>query len=129
MTSILAKSKLRGGRPKLAPEDVRKPYGVRLSEREREEVCQRAEEAGLDLSRYCRNAILNADSPRPVPPINLQAWLHLSTLAEALTGPSHIHSPAHGDDGLEERLDELQILLQSTRLALLGIHHTKDEER
>lgn len=128
MTSIVTKSNLRGGRPKLAPEDVRKPYGVRLSEREREEACLRADEAGLDLSSYCRHAILNASSPRPVPPINLQAWLHLNTLAEAIIELSRIHSGDKCDSDLVERLDALEDLLQSTRFALLGIHHTMGDE-
>ncbi|KKC32966.1 hypothetical protein [Devosia psychrophila] len=128
MTSILAKSNPRGGRPKLAPEDVRKPYGIGLSIREREEAGLRADEAGLDLSGYCRNAILNASSPRPVPSINLQAWLQLNTLAEALIGLSRTHSGEIGDDSLVERLGELEDLLQSTRFALLGIHYTTDDQ-
>lgn len=128
MTSIPAKSNPRGGRPKMAPEDLREPYGIRLSIRERDEACVRADEAGLDLSVYCRNAILNASSPRPVPTINLQAWLQLSTLADALIGLSRTHSGNNDVHGLVERLNDLGDLLQSTRFALLGIHHTTGDE-
>lgn len=127
MTSISAiKSSRRGGRPKLAPEDVREAYGVRLSKREREEARHRAEEAGLDLSTYCRNAILNASSPRPVPRINREAWLQLSTLADALTVLSKTQS-ASIRGGSVDQFSALRVLLQSTRFALLGIHHTPDD--
>lgn len=81
MTTISAtKPGRKGGRPKLMTEEVRKPCGVRLSELERLEVRQRADEAGLDFSVYCRNAILNSDAPRVVPTINREAWLKLSAL-------------------------------------------------
>ncbi len=125
MTAIFAtKPGRRGGRPKLRNEDVRRPYGVRLSELERLEAQERAAEAGLDLSTYCRNAILNATTPRPVPPINLDAWLELATLANTLT----MLSRNDGSD-LIQQCDDLRILLKATRMSLLGICHTLDDER
>jgi hypothetical protein len=117
----------RGGRPKLVPEDVRKSYGVRMSARERQEIRGLAKEAGLDFSTYCRNAILNAKAPRPVPAINLKAWLELNSLAEAVVSLS---KKSHSDDAQlsPEQFDELRLLLKSTRLALLGIHHVPEDE-
>ena len=127
MTISATRPSRRGGRPKLTMEDVRKAYGVRLSARERQEVRERADEAGLDFSSYCRNAILNADSPRPVPAINLEAWLELSSLADAVVSLSEHAGPARAQIS-PEQFGALRLLLKSTRLALLGIHHTPDDE-
>lgn len=126
MTTISAtKPGFRGGRSKLKEEDVRKPYGVRLSIRERHEVRYRANESGMDFSTYCRQAILNKDAPRPVPAINLEVWLALSTLAEAVV--SHSKTAGRGAAQISpEQFGALRCLLKSTRLALLGIHHTGD---
>ena len=129
MTTISAtKPGFRGGRPKLAKEDVRKAYGVRLSSRERQEVRERADEAGLDLSSYCRQAILNSGARRSVPPINLEAWLELSSLAEAV-----VDLAKNADSGTAqiscEQFVALNLLLKSTRLALLGVHDVFEDEK
>lgn len=49
----------KGGRPKKAPEERRSlTHGLRLSPREKEELEQRAEKAGLSLSEYLRKRAL-----------------------------------------------------------------------
>lgn len=125
MTTISAtKPSRRGGRPTLKKEAVRKPYGIRLSELERLHTRERAAELGLDWSTYCRNAILNATTPRPVPSINLQAWLQLAQLANTLTTLTRNH-----EGELISQLDELRDLLKSTRMSLLGIRNVLDGEQ
>ena len=47
-TTSATKRGFRGGRPKLAPQDRRKPYGVRLSKCELQQVRERAEAEGMD---------------------------------------------------------------------------------
>ena len=126
MTTISAtKPRWSGGRPKLAKEDVRKPYGVRLSELELLEAHGRAVEAGTDFSTYCRNAILNAAAPRPAPPpINLEAWLELAKLADTI-----VRLAADNEiEPISGQLTKVSILLASMRLSLLGIHETMDNE-
>ena len=126
MTTISAtKPRWSGGRPKLAKEDVRKPYGVRLSELELQEARERAVEAGIDLSTYCRNAILNAAAPRPAPPtINLEAWLELAKLADTIIRLARDKEI----EQISKQLTDVSILLASMRLSLLGIHETLDDE-
>lgn len=125
MTKISAtKPRWGGGRPKLKEEEVRKPRGVRLSDLELLEAQARASDAGVDFSRFCRNAILNGAMPRPVPPINLEAWLELATLAKT------IDKLARDDESkaLAQQLTEVRVLLVSMRMSLLGLHETSDEQ-
>lgn len=125
MTTISAtKPRWGGGRPKLKKEEVRKPYGVRLSELELIEARDRAIEAGVDFSTFCRNAILKATTPRPVPPINLTAWLELATLANTIVRLSH----ADESKAIAEQLTEVGVLLASMRMSLLGLHETLDDQ-
>jgi len=125
MTKISAsKPRWGGGRPKLKKEELRKSHGVRLSELELIEAHDRAAEAGVNFSRFCRNAILNATTPRPVPPINLKAWLELAALAKT------IDTLARDDEGktLAQQLTEVRVLLVSMRMSLLGLHETPDDQ-
>lgn len=125
MTTISAtKPRWSGGRPRLKKEEVRKPFGVRFSELELMEARERAAEAGLDFSTYCRNAILNAAAPRPVPPVNLKAWLELAGLANTIVSLAREEesTPILG------QLTALSILLTSMRMSLLGLHETLDDE-
>lgn len=117
----------RGGRPQLSPDDKRKAYGVRLSARERAEATQHAADQNMEFGVYCRMAVLQRASPRPVPRLNLEVWHRLSGLADAIESlASDGRHDRAGDDRVLAKLEELDGLLRSTRLALLGIHDVPD---
>lgn len=127
MTTTSATTKgFRGGRPKLESQDRRKPYGVRLSERELHQVRERAKSEGMDVSTYCRQAILNSRPRSVVPAINRRAWFELSALSDAVVRlarqPERGHSPQDA-----ELLEELCRLLKATRLELMGVPQFQDD--
>ncbi len=128
MTTISAtrrKSTRRGGRPKIAEEDVRKAYGVKLSKRELDEARQLAAEAGLSLSAYCRSTILKGNRDTSVPLLNRQAWLALVPLARALISMAR-HQIVIDSASLSSQLGELEVLLRALRFSLLGINLPED---
>lgn len=116
----------RGGRPKLQAQDRRKPYGVRLSARELQQVRQQAEAEGMDLSGYCRQAILCSRTQRTVPAINRKTWFELSELSEAVLSLSKQAKSGAGQPSVE-LLRDLSLVLKSTRLELLGVYHVQDD--
>lgn len=125
MTKISAtKPRWGGGRPKLKKEELRKSHGVRLSELELIEAHDRAAEAGVNFSRFCRNAILNTTTPRPVPQINLKAWLELATLANTIVRLARDDE----SEAIAKQLTEVGVLLASMRMSLLGLHETLDDQ-
>ena len=127
MATISAtKRGFRGGRPKLGAQDRRKPYGVRLSVRELQQVRQQAEAEGMDLSGYCRQAILGSRTQRTVPAINRKTWFELSELSEAVICLSK-HAKSGTGHPSAELLRDLSLLLKSTRLELLGVYHVQDD--
>jgi predicted DNA binding CopG/RHH family protein len=126
-TTSATKRGFRGGRPKLEPQDRRTPYGVRLSKRELQQVRERAEAEGMDLSVYCRQAILSSRTQRTVPAINRKTWFELSELSEAVVS---LAKQATSDVGQPsgELLRDLSLLLKATRLELLGVYHVQEED-
>ena len=119
-TTSATKQVFRGGRPKLQAQDRREPYGVRLSARELQQVRQKAEAEGMDLSGYCRQAILGSRTQRTVPAINRKTWFELSELSEAVVNLSKQAKSGAGHPSAE-LLSDLSLLLKSTRLELLGV--------
>lgn len=126
-TTSATKQGFRGGRPKLEPQDRRKPYGVRLSERELQQVRKRAEAEGMDLSVYCRQAILSSRTQRTVPAINRKTWFELSELSEALVTLARQAGSGAGHPSAE-LLRDLSLLLKATRLELLGVYQMQEED-
>lgn len=126
--NIATKAGRKGGRPKKALDDLRKAYGVRLTAKELREAQQRARESNLPFAVFARNAILSADSPRPVPHINFEVWLELKQMGDALV---RLGALARIEDDIlaAMEIDRLQALLRSTRLALLGIHERVGDDR
>lgn len=112
----------RGGRPKVDPEAIRKPYGVRFTKDELLEARQGAAEARVQFSDYCRSAILGARTPRQVPPANLTLWAEASRMSDVVSTLTHQleDRPVTGADLLAE-VRTLSALIQRARLELLGV--------
>lgn len=59
MTETMTEEKRKGpGRPRNAPEDLRRPVSLKLSPREHEIAKTKADKAGLNFSDYVRSRIL-----------------------------------------------------------------------
>lgn len=126
-TSSATKPGFRGGRPKLEPQDRRKPYGVRLSDRELQQVRERAEAEGIDLSAFCRQAILHPSGPRLVPAINRKTWFELSVLSNAIVSLAKKVESGCGQIS-PAQFDDLSLLLKATRLELMGVYYVSGDE-
>ena len=114
--------KRRGGRPKNDPGTVRAiTIGVRVSSTERDTLHAKAEQMGMTLAHWLRDAALSRRLPSPpVPAINLDQYAELARLAanlNQLARAANEGRPVTVDAALLQRLaGEVGRL----RLALIG---------
>lgn len=116
------------GRPKVAPENVRRSVSVRLNGAEWASICRKADAAGVTPTAWMRRAALSRAPLRSVvPAVNREAYAELARLAANL---NQLARAAHdGRVSLSPTLFELlRKEVQQLRLELLGAHHDRQDD-
>ncbi len=115
-----SKPKRMRGRPKAAPEEIRRSVSVRLNTAEWNAVCRKADSVGLAPTGWMRQAALSRTPLRAlVPAVNREAYAELAKLANninQLARAAHEGKAVVSEDLLKETLATLRLL----RLGLLG---------
>lgn len=119
----LHRSKGKPGRPKGAPEDIRrKTIGVRVNEAEWQNLESKAKEMGMSPAQWLRVAALSRRLPAPpVPAANRESYAELARLAGNI---NQLARAAHERRAMVDTalLREVLRQVQSLQTALLGIN-------
>lgn len=119
----------KGGRPKMAPENIRhKSLSIRLNATELGEVLRKADSSGLPPTVWLRRAALSRMVPRPpVPELNRAAYAELARLAgnlNQLTRAAHEGRIAIAP----EFINKIREAVQELRLGLLGAERDSESD-
>ena len=116
------------GRPKVAPENVRRSVSVRLNGFEWASICRKADAAGVTPTAWMRRASLSREPLRAVvPAVNRDAYAELARLAANL---NQLARAAHeGRVSLSPSLfDLLREIVQALRLEMLGANRDSQDD-
>jgi len=116
------------GRPKVAPENVRRSVSVRLNGNEWASIRRKADAVGMTPTAWMRRAALSRAPLRAVVPvINRKAYAELARLAANLNQITRAAN--EGRVSLSPALFELlRKEVQQLRLELLGAHHDRQDD-
>lgn len=116
------------GRPKVAPENVRRSVSVRLNGNEWASIQRKADAVGMTPTAWMRRAALSRVPLRAVVPvINRKAYAELARLAANLNQITRAAN--EGRVSLSPALFELlRKEVQQLRLELLGAHHDRQDD-
>lgn len=121
----------RGGRPAKADSERLKTVPLRMTDSERQEAQEQANEAGLSLSAYLRARTLGKRVRSIVPAVNRAAYAELArTTANLNQIAAHLNAGGGTDTsvmGLRQLLEQAAQEVRILRLALLGIQQEGDE--
>lgn len=116
------------GRPKVAPENIRRSVSVRLNGNEWASIRRKADAVGMTPTAWMRRAALSLAPLRAVvPAVNRKAYAELARLAANLNQITRAAN--EGRVSLSPVLFKLlRKEVQQLRLELLGVHHDRQDD-